>query len=160
MQLIKSIKCVVGGDGSVGKTCLLVSYTQNTFLTEYIPTLFDNYEANVMIDGSPFTLSLWDTAGQEDYDKMRPLSYSQTDVFLICFSITCPDSFKNIQTKWHPEVSNNCPQTPIILVGTKVDLRDDKDAIEMPKDSKLETMSHHQGLAMMKEIGAIKYLGK
>ncbi len=148
------------GDGAVGKTCLLVSYTTNAFPDEHKPTIFDNYEINVMIDRNAFTLSLWDTAGQEDYDKMRPLSYSQTDVFLICFSITCPDSFKNIQTKWHPEVSNNCPQTPIILVGTKVDLRDDKDAKEMLKDSKLEIISYHQGLDMMKEIGAFKYLGK
>ena len=74
-------------------------------------------------------LGLWDTAGQEDYDRLRPLSYPQTDVFLIAYSIISPSSWENVKSKWHPEIQHHCPGTPIILVGTKSDLRSDTQMI-------------------------------
>ena len=52
-----------------------------------------------MVDGKTISLGLWDTAGQEDYDRLRPLSYPQTDVFLICFSLVSPPSYENVRTK-------------------------------------------------------------
>uniref|UniRef100_A0A3Q0SXN7 small monomeric GTPase n=1 Tax=Amphilophus citrinellus TaxID=61819 RepID=A0A3Q0SXN7_AMPCI len=152
------IKCVVVGDGGVGKTCLLISYTTKAFPGEQIPTVFDNYSATVMVDGNAVNLGLWDTAGQGDYDRLRPLSYPETDVFLICFSLVRPASYENVCHKWLPEVRHHCPKTPIILVGTKLDLRDDKNTLEKLKKDKLSPITYTQGQALSKEIGSVKYL--
>ena len=156
---MQAIKCVVVGDGAVGKTCLLISYTTNSFPNEYIPTVFDNYSANIMVDGCPYNLGLWDTAGQEDYDRLRPLSYPLTDVFMVCFSIISPPSLENVTNKWYPEISHYSPNTPIVLVGTKLDLRDDVETIERLRTKyKCDVISYEQGLAKAKELTAYRYV--
>ncbi len=81
--------------------------------------------ATVMVDSRMVSLGLWDTAGQEDYDRLRPLSYPGTDVFLVCFSLVERSSFENVPAKWVPEIKHNVPTAPWILVGTKLDLRED-----------------------------------
>ena len=155
---MQNIKCVVVGDGAVGKTCLLISYTTNAFPGEYIPTVFDNYSANVMVDGKPINLGLWDTAGQEDYDRLRPLSYPQTDVFLICFSVISPASFENVKTKWHPEIQHHAPGVPFILVGTKSDLRDDEETLERLREKRLAPVEEGRAHGLIQELGGYKYL--
>lgn len=153
----RAIKCVVVGDGAVGKTCLLLSYATNSFPGEYVPTVFDNYSCNLMVDDKVINLGLWDTAGQEDYDRLRPLSYPQTDVFLLCFSVVSPPSLANIRAKWNPEVTHHCPNVPKILVATKIDLREDAEAVQRLADRKMSPSTPEQGRKMAEEIGAARY---
>lgn len=155
---MQNIKCVVVGDGAVGKTCLLISYTTNAFPGEYIPTVFDNYSANVMVDGRPVNLGLWDTAGQEDYDRLRPLSYPQTDVFLVCYSVMSAPSFDNVRTKWVPEIAHHAPGVPFILVGTKIDLRHDSAAMARLNEKRARALMESDGVALAQETGAVRYL--
>jgi len=155
---MQNIKCVVVGDGAVGKTCLLISYTTNAFPGEYIPTVFDNYSANVMVDGKPINLGLWDTAGQEDYDRLRPLSYPQTDVFLVCFSVISKDSHGNVKSKWVPEIQHHAPGVPILLVGTKSDLRNDKSTIAQLENRGTTMVTKAEGEGLARDVGAEKYV--
>lgn len=139
------LKLVAVGDGAVGKTSLLMVYAKNTFPGDYAPTVFDNFTVDTTMDGREVKLSLWDTAGtcvyallacgmvrranrrcllrcagQEDYARLRPLCYPQTDVFLVCFSTIDLASFENVKTSWAPELQHHADHVPIVLVGTKV----------------------------------------
>jgi Ras-related C3 botulinum toxin substrate 1 len=135
---------------------------------------FDNYSASVMVDNKPISLGLWDTAGQEDYDRLRPLSYPQTDVFLICFSVVSPPSFDNVKAKvrampkaresslifpqWYPEIEHHAPHVPIILVGTKIDLKKDPATVANLQSKHMAPVEFDKGLEVAKEIGAYKYV--
>jgi cell division control protein 42 len=121
---LSNIKCVVVGDGAVGKTCLLMSYARGEFPQGYVPTVFDNYAVTVNVGGSIVTLTLFDTAGQEDYDRLRPLSYSNADVFLVCFSVGNRASFDNVRDKWAAELRRYSPGVPLLLVGLQADRRE------------------------------------
>lgn len=140
-------KLVVVGDGSCGKTCLLIRFSKGTFPEVYVPTVFENYVAEVEIDGRIVDLALWDTAGQEDYDRLRPLSYPDADVVLICFAVNGPRSFSNVMEKWVPEVLHYCLDVPFLLVGCKVDLREGDNIV-----------TEEMGRAMAERIGACAYV--
>jgi len=117
-------KLVIVGDGACGKTSLLCSFALGEFPKEYHPTVFDNYVAEIRLDDKPVQLALWDTAGQEEYERLRPMSYSKSHVILIAFALDTPDSLENVTTKWIEEVRSICgPTIPVILVGCKADLR-------------------------------------
>jgi Ras homolog gene family, member A len=113
-----SKKIVVVGDGGCGKTCLLISYSQGyfpevssdiqdigvlslTYYKKYVPTVFENYITypTHQPSGKTVELALWDTAGQEEYDRLRPLSYPETDLLFVCFAIDCPNSLENVMDK-------------------------------------------------------------
>lgn len=174
----KTIKCVCVGDGCVGKTSMLISYTSNTFPQSYVPTVFDNYLITVIINGEPFQLALFDTAGQigekifaqlrnfsssfflliSGFETMRSLSYANTDVFLVCFSVVSPSSFKNLGSMWINEIRSHCPDTAIVLVGTKIDLRSNKNELELLAKSKEKPIYREQAEKFVKDLGLSAYV--
>jgi len=151
-------KLVIVGDGACGKTCLLIVFSKGTFPEVYVPTVFENYVADVEVDGKHVELALWDTAGQEDYDRLRPLSYPDSHVILICFAIDSQDSLDNVQEKWISEVLHFCQNLPIILVGCKKDLRDDPRVLEELRKISQKPVTYEEGLAVSQKIGAVRYL--
>ncbi|KAL1921658.1 uncharacterized protein VTP21DRAFT_10300 [Calcarisporiella thermophila] len=151
-------KLVIVGDGACGKTCLLIVFSKGTFPEFYVPTVFENYVADVEVDGKHVELALWDTAGQEDYDRLRPLSYPDSHVILICFAIDSPDSLDNVQEKWVSEVLHFCPNLPILLVGCKKDLRYDPAVVEELRKTSQRPVTPEEGMSVAQKIGAYKYL--
>jgi len=150
-------KIVVVGDGGCGKTCLLIVYAQNRFPEAYIPTVFENYVTNRQFEGKIIEIALWDTAGQEEYDRLRPLSYPESHVILIVFSVDFPVSLGNVQDKWYPEVAHFCEGTPLILVATKTDLRRDDNTRRMLGAQGQKPVTPEQGAEVAQEISA-KYI--
>uniref|UniRef100_A0A8C0P324 Ras homolog family member C n=1 Tax=Canis lupus familiaris TaxID=9615 RepID=A0A8C0P324_CANLF len=141
-------KLVIVGDGACGKTCLLIVFSKDQFPEVCVPTVFENYVTDIEVDGKQGELALWDTAGQEDYDRLRPLSYPDTDVILMCFSINSPDSLENIPEKWTPEVKHSCPNVPITAVGNRRELA----------KMKQEPVRSEEGRDMANRISAFGYL--
>lgn len=142
-------KLVVVGDGMCGKTCLLLTFVQDEFPVVYIPTVFETFVADMHLDGKDMELALWDTAGQEDFGRLRQFSYPNASVFLIVFSIDSLDSFENVADKWCPEINHFCGKNvPKILVGTKKDLR----------GKGKSTVSFEQGRQLAERIKAVQYV--
>ncbi|XP_047480974.1 ras-related protein ced-10-like [Penaeus chinensis] len=142
----RPLKITVVGDGTVGKTCLLISYTSGEFPVEYVPTVFDNYAGSHTVEGRSYAMTLWDTAGQEEYERLRPLSYPGTHVFIVCFALDNRASFENVSSKWLPELKQHCPKAPVVLVGTKKDVRN------------LNVLSPRDGKKLCKKCSLSKYV--
>ncbi|KAJ2818078.1 GTP-binding protein Rho1 [Coemansia furcata] len=151
-------KLVIVGDGACGKTCLLIVFSKGAFPEAYVPTVFENYVADVEVDGKRVELALWDTAGQEDYDRLRPLSYPDSHVILICFAIDSPDSLENIVEKWISEVLHFCQGLPIIMVGCKMDIRRDAARVDELMKMNQEPVSSEKAKIVAQKIGAYQYL--
>ena len=89
---------------------------------------------------------------QETYDRLRTLSYYDTDVFIVCFSVEDPDSFENVRSKWVAEIKQYRPNTPFLLVGTQTDLRGS--VVDLTD----ECITTGRGKKAAKRLGAVNYL--
>ncbi|KRX07960.1 P-loop containing nucleoside triphosphate hydrolase [Pseudocohnilembus persalinus] len=126
MEPQENIKVVTIGDGSTGKTCILIRYTKKTYDEEYIPTIYESYSAPIQFAKKLVNLELVDTAGQDEYGNLRNLAYPNTDVFLITFSVVEPSTYHNALQKWYPELNQKNPDAIKIFVGNKIDIRDEE----------------------------------
>ncbi|KAL1922235.1 uncharacterized protein VTP21DRAFT_9774 [Calcarisporiella thermophila] len=151
-------KLVVIGDGACGKTSLLNVFTRGYFPQVYEPTVFENYVHEMTIDGKTIELSLWDTAGQEEYDRLRSLSYADTHVIMLCFSVDNRDSLENCATKWVDEIVQQCPGVKIVLVALKCDLRDDENTKRNMARLGDHPVTYEEGVAVARSISAVRYL--
>ncbi|KAI9318598.1 protein RHO3 [Dichotomocladium elegans] len=148
-------KLVVCGDGACGKTSLLNVFTRGYFPQVYEPTVFENYVQEVVVDGKEVELSLWDTAGQEEFDRLRSLSYADTHAIILCYSVDSRDSLDNIPNRWLPEIHQYCPEAKLLLVALKCDLRDNEEVLQRKN---IEPVLYEQGLEVAKSINAVRYL--
>lgn len=140
------------------KTELLISYTKGSCPEDPSFGVFDNYFNTITVDEKSVSLSLKDTSGQEEYVELRHLTYPNTDVFLLCFSVVHPGSFWNVRTMWWPELMRHCPNSQVILVGTKIELRNNPEEIKRLSESGLKPITYEEGVALAKEIKAEKYI--
>lgn len=148
-------KLVVVGAGATGKTCLLMVHCRDFFPSEYVPTVFENYIKEMVHEKKIVDLSLWDTAGQEDYDRLRPLSYPDSDVVLMCYAINDRRSFEEIRSKWNPEVEHFCEGVPKILVALKSDLRS---VMAATPEERARYVTVEEGQALADTIGATAFI--
>ncbi|XP_034647563.1 rho-related GTP-binding protein RhoF [Trachemys scripta elegans] len=154
----KELKIVIVGDGGCGKTSLLMVYAKGAFPEKYAPSVFEKYTTSITVGNKEVILNLYDTAGQEDYDRLRPLSYQNTNMVLICYDVMNPTSYDNVLIKWYPEVSHFCRGVPLILIGCKTDLRKDKEHLRKLMSSEQEPITYNQGEATCQQMKAQAYL--
>ncbi|KAJ6495255.1 P-loop containing nucleoside triphosphate hydrolase protein [Mycena sanguinolenta] len=158
--MYQMLKLVLVGDSYVGKTTLCIVSTTNTSLGDlvFVPKVFDAYAVSMPIGSKTYTFGIFDTVGQAEYDRLRPLSYGQTDVFLVCFSVAIPESLQNVQQKWFPELDHHCPRVPRIVVATQIDLRSDQQVVERMAKVGQRPVSTAAGEKLAWQVGATEYL--
>jgi len=153
---MKDLNVCLFGDFRSGKTALVQSYVSDQFPEQYVPTVYDRYKTTVTVEGQAWTLILWDTSGQEDFDSIRPLSYSHADVILVCFSVVSRSSYENVKLKWAPLAEQGLPEAKVVLVGCKTDLRDDAGASRSRRRG--DAISEAEGAKLANDIGASRYI--
>ncbi|KAL9006672.1 MAG: hypothetical protein Q9188_000546 [Gyalolechia gomerana] len=139
--------------------------TESRKLVLLEPTVFENYVHDIFVDGVHIELSLWDTAGQEEFDRLRSLSYDDTHTIMLCFSVDSKDSLENVESKWVGEIAENCQGVKLVLVALKCDLRtiseDDDDGIDddpSQQRKKKAMIDYKEGLEVARRIQALRYL--
>eukprot|EP01122_Echinamoeba_exundans_P009880 TRINITY_DN3556_c0_g1_i2.p1 TRINITY_DN3556_c0_g1~~TRINITY_DN3556_c0_g1_i2.p1 ORF type:complete len:216 (+),score=37.38 TRINITY_DN3556_c0_g1_i2:37-684(+) len=151
------LRVCLAGDAATGKTSLANSLVCGQF--SEVPSADTIFSKSLNVDGKLSVVEFVDTSGSGDeYERSRVQLYPSSDLFLILFSIISPTSYESVRARWAPEIRRYCPNKPLLLIGTKADLRSDEDALDRLARRQLAPTSYEQGLKMAKEIGAVGYL--
>ena len=141
------IKCAIVGDEAVGKTGIVSKLKCVESIKEYVPTLFVAELIPIELDGIEIEVISFEISGRLEHAKLRRLAYENIDICMIVYNICDRESLENVYSRWISEVKDYARKsTPVLLVGTKIDLRTD------------ESISYHIGLNFAKRIGAINFL--
>jgi small GTP-binding protein len=155
--MARTVKLVVVGDANLGKTDLLWAYSEQRPPANYVPTVFDYFERKVQVNDKEVTFKLWNTAGQEDLENIRVLSYCNTDIFLVCFSVVDPTSLENVQSIWLPEIKRYVEGARFVLVGTNKELREDEATLLRLSQEGQKPVQLADGRASARKMGAAAY---
>ncbi|MCJ1249235.1 GTP-binding protein Rho1 [Trapelia coarctata] len=159
------VKAVMVGAGACGKTCAAMSYTNGAFPNAYVPTVFETYYIDGLIDQEKarkksqraFQLGLFDTAGQREYSRLRPLSYGDADVMMVTYDVAYPDSLDIAAQEFLPEVKQYFPNVPIMLVGLQTDKRTSDSDWAVRARETADPVTYDDGVTVAQEIGAAVY---
>ncbi|XP_055953402.1 cell division control protein 42 homolog [Argiope bruennichi] len=159
-ETLQVIKCKMGGPKGVGKTSLFQTYMTKKFPTPY-DLMFLHHRSSpplksATIKGISWTVELYDTI--DNYKNNRIIELKNAHVLLVCFSVVLPSSIENIKAEWIPQITYHCPETPYILVGTQIDLREDKRTIEKLAENNQKPITYKEGTKLAADLKAVKYL--
>ena len=149
------------GDGAVGKTCLLAVLKNEDFPTSYLPNIYESDTREVQINGKTYSIFLSDTSGQLDYEEIRAIAYttsarqSKHSVICLCFALNNRVSFTNLEECWLPEINQKTPESSIILIGTKLDLREEGNPDHVSKEEAIQLQQNHKMTAYI-ECSALR----
>ncbi|XP_041976685.1 uncharacterized protein LOC121731350 [Aricia agestis] len=149
----EKIKCVLVGDGAVGKSSLIAAYAQDTFREEYQPTAYDTFNVVVVVDDRPVCVEICDTAGQDSMSELRALCYPGTDVLMLCFSVVRPETFRSVAERWTKAVAG--VNAPVVLVGTQADLALDGRVIQSLRSRGEHAVTEAEAKALASKINAV-----
>ncbi|KAK4119271.1 ras-domain-containing protein [Parathielavia appendiculata] len=152
-------KLIMVGPWKCGKTEALMTFAHGRWFGDdyFRPGIFESYVTDTEVDGKHVELALTDTSGNEDYVRLRPLSYPDTRVVILAFAIDRPSSLEEACALWVSESTHYCPDAPTVLVGLKEDLRDHPGTIRELATTNQKPVSYQQGLAAARYIGAAAY---
>ncbi|NXN17489.1 RND3 protein, partial [Indicator maculatus] len=160
----QNVKCkiVVVGDSQCGKTALLHVFAKDCFPEDLgaAPVVFEVIFVQLIIREPKANKNIFFPAGSPYYDNVRPLSYPDSDAVLICFDISRPETLDSVLKKasWKGEIQEFCPNTKMLLVGCKSDLRTDVSTLVELSNHRQTPVSYDQGANMAKQIGAATYI--